>query len=249
MTISDKSRKLLWGKAGSLCAFCKCNLFKDANENDNNSVIGDECHVVSEKKEGPRYNSNFPSGNIDTYSNLILLCKNHHKMVDDQFETFNTNVLNEIKRNHEEWVKSRLLGNNDKRIIIKRIKQNIPKHLLQIKDGNYLSSLLSSVCHFYPSYDKLETEQEVELVGNFFQSLQDLGDIIDEFGISEQMKYSMQLTNEIKELENKGFYVFGGNEDQILTGNGEETSWKAVYVHVARKNSNQLIFIDPKENR
>lgn len=104
MTITDKMRKLLWGRSGSRCAFCRNELIQDATPQDDESVVGDECHIVSGKSNGPRYDPAFPVDEIDTYANLILLCRVHHKTVDDQPETFTTEILGQLKANHERWV-------------------------------------------------------------------------------------------------------------------------------------------------
>ena len=60
----------------------------DAAPQDDESVVGDECHIVSGKPNGPRYGPTFPVDELDSFSNLILLCRVHHKMIDDQSETF-----------------------------------------------------------------------------------------------------------------------------------------------------------------
>jgi hypothetical protein len=105
MAITDKTRKLLWGRSGRSCAFCKCDLFIDTTAESEESVVGDECHIVSGQVDGPRYDPTFPAGLIDHVSNLLLLCKVHHKMVDDQYETYTTEVLRKIKADHEHWVR------------------------------------------------------------------------------------------------------------------------------------------------
>jgi len=80
----------------------------EATPQDSESVVGDECHIVSEKPKGPRYDADFPPDHIDSYSNLILLCRVHHKMVDDQEETFTADILRKLKANHESWVSQAL---------------------------------------------------------------------------------------------------------------------------------------------
>ena len=72
----------------------------DATPEDDESVVGDECHIVSGKPIGPRYDSEYPVEEIDSYLNLILMCRVHHKMVDDQAETFTADILHQ----HESWV-------------------------------------------------------------------------------------------------------------------------------------------------
>jgi hypothetical protein len=104
MTITDKTRKLLWGRSGSRCAFCRAKLILEDTPHDDESIVGDECHIISGKPDGPRYSPDFPGDELDSYPNLILLCRVHHKMVDDQSETFTADILRQLKENHERWV-------------------------------------------------------------------------------------------------------------------------------------------------
>jgi len=108
MTISDKTRKLLWGRSGSRCAFCRGELILEAQKEDDESIVGEECHIISGKINGPRYDSTFSPDEIDAYPNLILFCRVHHKMVDDQENTFPAAFLHVLKDNHERWVREAL---------------------------------------------------------------------------------------------------------------------------------------------
>ena len=98
MSISDKTRKILWGMSGNRCAICKIKLVIDATDEDSESVVGDECHIISGAPAGPRYSSSFPLEKIDQEENLILLCKVHHKMIDDQHETYTGEIVKGIKK-------------------------------------------------------------------------------------------------------------------------------------------------------
>lgn len=110
MSIGIKTRKMLWGRAANRCAFpdCKIELVMDETETDDESIIGDEAHIVAQKPDGARGNSNFPTDKIDKYDNLILLCKIHHKLVDDQENTYTIEVLKNMRIQHENWVKEKL---------------------------------------------------------------------------------------------------------------------------------------------
>ena len=99
MSISDKTRKLLWGRASGRCALCRVELLMEGGD-DSESVIGEECHIVAQSPGGPRYRPS-PPLDVAAYDNLILLCRNHHKLVDDQPETFTEPVLRRVKSNHE----------------------------------------------------------------------------------------------------------------------------------------------------
>lgn len=77
---------MLWGRSGNRCAICQKELVIDATETDDDSIIGDECHIVARSTDGPRGAS--PLKERNKYNNLILLCKIHHKQIDDQENEF-----------------------------------------------------------------------------------------------------------------------------------------------------------------
>jgi hypothetical protein len=112
MGISLKTHKMLWGRAGNRCAKsdCRIELVMDASETDDDSLIGEECHIIARKPDGPRGDSSFPAEKIDKYENLILMCSNHHKLIDDQTHTYTAEKLIEIKQIHEQWVRDSLGG-------------------------------------------------------------------------------------------------------------------------------------------
>jgi hypothetical protein len=62
------------------------------------SVFGEECHIIAQSPGGPRAAN---IADIDGYDNLILLCRKHHKQVDDQRSYFTVERLLRIKREHE----------------------------------------------------------------------------------------------------------------------------------------------------
>lgn len=108
MPISLKTHKMLWGRAANRCALCKMELVVDATETDDESIIGEACHIVAEKEDGPRGKSALSPEQRDKFANLLLLCNVHHKQVDDQVEAFTVERLHGIKAEHEAWVKATL---------------------------------------------------------------------------------------------------------------------------------------------
>jgi hypothetical protein len=73
----------------------------DATETDDESLIGEECHIIAKSVDGPRGNPDFPADRINKYENLILLCSIHHKIIDDQPNTYTAEYLNQLKTEHE----------------------------------------------------------------------------------------------------------------------------------------------------
>jgi hypothetical protein len=121
MSYSEKTVKMLWGRAANRCAICRIELVMDRSRSDDESVVGDTAHIVARDEDGEtgprsvaclsleeqdRY-ANLIS-NRNKYVNLLVLCKNHHKQVDDQPSAFPVAKLLEIKESHEAWVRESL---------------------------------------------------------------------------------------------------------------------------------------------
>jgi hypothetical protein len=98
VTISNKTRTILWGLARGRCAVYRTFLIREATETDEPSIIGEAAHIVSPAPTGPR------AGYLpdhDVYGNLILLCAIDHKMVDDQVSHYTVEFLHQLKDAHE----------------------------------------------------------------------------------------------------------------------------------------------------
>lgn len=221
MSISDKTRKILWGRSGNRCSICKLELIIDETEKDNSSIVGEECHIISGQKNGPRHDQNRPKDAIDTYDNLILLCRIHHKMIDDQPETFTEDIIKQIKVNHEFWVSKSLDQQEDKPPRIKRIKENIPEKLPRITSGKEIINILDRAMGYEFDHDEPKNENEVELISGFLQYLHDFGDLLSDFESGERVRYGFEITKMIKELLDHEYYVFGAREVRVLEGERE----------------------------
>ncbi len=116
MSISLKTKKMLWGRAANRCAFpgCRIELVMDATETDDDSIIGEECHIIAREDNGPRGDSSFPIDKRDKYDNLMLMCNIHHKVIDDQENTYTVEILKKLKNDHIEWINSSLNIDNQK---------------------------------------------------------------------------------------------------------------------------------------
>jgi len=109
MAITSKTRKKLWAKSGNICSFPDCDLELCVEDSSNNDLtLGEECHVVAKKSDGARGNSDMSSPERDKYKNLILLCSNHHTLIDNDEEEYTVERLHAIKTTHENWVQDNL---------------------------------------------------------------------------------------------------------------------------------------------
>ena len=218
MGISDKTRKLLWGKSGNRCTICKCELTADSESVTFTSIIGAECHIRSSKPNGPRYDKQYPTKCVDKYENLVLLCFKHHKIVDDQANEYSVDSLLKLKKQHEAWVTEQLSPTKEQSPVrLIRNKNNIPSYLRRITSGTQLASMMTPYATERILYDGF-SRGELELVSDFCQSIHDASDIYDELSVSEQFDIGFMLDDCIKKLHSNNIWVFVENENCTLTG-------------------------------
>ena len=251
MTISARTRKLLWGRSGSRCAMCQCELIEPGTPVDDESIIGDECHIESARSGGPRHNPELAQGKLDDYDNLLLLCKVHHKLIDDQTSEYPAARLVRIKASHEEWVSEKLdaLGSKKRPFRIRRVAKEEPAFLLRILSGKELLDIVTDACELAPHYDELLGRKEDELVAGFLQEAQDWGELgLD--SVNDMMRASRSLDDDIEELERAGFWVFGYREQFIIEGkSGPDNEWPVAHVRVLRNTNPEIIVADDRTNQ
>jgi hypothetical protein len=230
MSISDRTRKILWGRSGNRCAYCKRVLVEEGTELSDESVVGDEAHIIGEKPTAARGHLGVGRDELDEYDNLILLCKVHHKLVDDQPETYPVERLREMKGRHERWVDEQLT---------RRPAGKKPHFALlpRVTTGKELRILLAGSMAFLLDYDEPENEAETRLIGSFLQNVQDWGDIWSDTESSQHVDARFSMTKEIKELEAAGFLVFGTTEQRKMRSAEHLFDWPVAIVFVVRSNN------------
>lgn len=125
---------LLWANAAGRCSFtdCQCRLCTDDAGNSAPFTLGEMAHICGEKSGANRHDPSQTTEERDDYANLILLCPNHHTMIDksENEKRYSVEVLQAMKSNHEKFVGERLHPHAfiDKRQVAERIfpllKQN-----------------------------------------------------------------------------------------------------------------------------
>lgn len=103
-SIKEHDRMRLWVRSGGRCAICNkylLDLVYDVS-------IGEMAHVVgwSKAKKSPRGDADLPLEERNTVDNLVLLCADHHKIVDTKalLEEFTIERLIKHKIEHEQRI-------------------------------------------------------------------------------------------------------------------------------------------------
>ena len=99
--LRQKTVKRLFAVSGNQCAFPRCTteLVRGA------TIIGEICHMRSPKPNGPRHDSQLSLAACHEFENLILMCANHHKVIDDDEHAYTVGRLVKMKRDHESAMK------------------------------------------------------------------------------------------------------------------------------------------------
>ncbi len=240
MAISDRTRKSLWAKSANRCSICKTKLFSE-KENSNEFNIGEECHIISSSANGPRHKSNLDT--YDSFDNLILLCRNHHREIDELTETYTEELLRYIKLNHEKRVQETLDN------AIKSENKTKPKFLTRITSGKELLNIVSDSHGYRTDYDEVDNENDADFIGGILQDLVDYGDLSVMVETYDKVKMGFQLNDLLKNLEEKGYYLFGErNIERVKFNNGESDNWSIATIIIKKKDNPEIIKADSKIN-
>lgn len=204
MGLKDKTRKALWAKSGNRCSLCRIELVQDSSESNDTLIIGEECHIISSKSNGPRGGLDY-NGDFDHYDNLILLCANDHKRIDELTDIYTDEKLRLIKTLHESWVKSTL----ERDVLAFTNDKNNIKSLSKLVSGKQIVDLINGAHMFQFDHDELKTEEEANTIGEFFEELRDYGDILSDIGFAEVAKIGLHYNGEVEKIKQLGFLLFG----------------------------------------
>jgi hypothetical protein len=134
--MKERDVKLLWGRAGGLCAICKTKLSQDATGGA--FPLGEAAHIVAESDSGPRGESPLTSEERDRYTNRVLLCPNDHTTIDKSPADYPIERLHILKREHELWVEQQLSVVDEKARIAQEIYASLVDSAAEACDfGNW----------------------------------------------------------------------------------------------------------------
>ncbi len=104
-----KQQKIVCIKSGTRCVLpdCRRELVEPGNDCDGAAIIGELAHIKGESSGSARYDANMTDTERNSYPNLLLLCPNCHTKIDNQPNTYTVEMLLQIKREHEDWIRER----------------------------------------------------------------------------------------------------------------------------------------------
>ncbi|MGL5423675.1 MAG: hypothetical protein ACRDAJ_11990 [Serratia fonticola] len=134
--LNPKSTTLrtLFLRSGNQCAFPDCDM---ELINSYGQYVGNICHIEAAEKKGERYNPTQTDEERRAYSNLILLCANHHQVTND-VNMYPVPVMQSMKIEHEDKAYGVAVGENKIAAFVNSTHDevvNLPQNLSVVKDS------------------------------------------------------------------------------------------------------------------
>lgn len=137
----QKTIKRIFAVSGNKCYFPNCNT--PLVDKGIGTVTGEICHIKGKKPESSRYDPNQSDEERHGFDNLVLMCPLHHKLIDDDSDSYTISRLKEIKVDYEkihaggeepsiEIVNQFIINQNDQQKwqeFYNRMANTDPKHL------------------------------------------------------------------------------------------------------------------------
>lgn len=141
MAVSARTKIKVWGQAAGRCAHCKEQLIYSEDLGIHESLVGEVCHIFAQSDNGPRANKELSPAERDSSENLILLCKKHHKYVDDHPDLYPPEELVKMKIEHVLWITKQLEISKSWNFNLSTIQYlNIPRlTILNAMSGNVVT--------------------------------------------------------------------------------------------------------------
>ena len=185
------TRVFLVTRAGGRCEFDNCNRYLLTHHVTHQpGNFAQMAHIVAFRPGGPRGESRLTSEERNDISNLMLLCPQCHKLIDDNPDPYPVEVLQEFKKDHEARIRMLTAAKADKQTAALVLTAVIGSSPVAIP----LADMQSAVAPFYlgqqgvhsidlPSVTEARTEaywrSSVEIIlghtQRFYGSLQQTG--------------------------------------------------------------------------
>lgn len=163
-------------------------------------VLGVEAHIIAQSGAGHRGDAGARDA-IDAYSNLILLCPEDHKRVDDQPDVYPADRLREVKSAHERWAEDRLdgvPGFQPIKILRGDDEDSIPFTSLLSGTQVWKTVAGAGFLNFIP-IDDIHAADRVEAGDEFFDAIKDWDEIADEIDSLTQRRGALRSMTELLE--------------------------------------------------
>jgi hypothetical protein len=160
--------KKLFALSGNRCAFtdCKNPLFSETG-----TLIADVCHIAGERPTAKRYDPDQTDKERHGFQNLICMCVNHHRVIDDDPDAYTVSKLKEMKASHESRQKKEFTTKDE-------TVEKIAIAMGGLATGTVLSEVVREIVGFIQSFGKEPNKRSPRKKLNAEEVIQRLGDAL-----------------------------------------------------------------------
>ena len=195
-----------------------------------------EVHHITPQKDGGE----------DTFENAIPLCFDCHAEVGAYNTSHPKGVKfskTELKRHRDNWYKCVEQGNITSDTIppMKLLREDgfEETSLVRITSGIQLLNALSGCCGAQYNYEEPKTREEASIISEFQKEIEYLSDADSFIEESERVLIGFDLNDLITKMDEKGFWIFTGRENRVLTGGviKEPESFPILHIYILKKDN------------
>jgi len=161
--IPEKTRLRLWVRAGGRCQFKHCNkLLYEHSMTLSAGNFADVAHIIGAKEDAARGGTESLELQSE-YSNLMLMCKECHKLIDDNPKDYPIILLRKWKKEHEEHIEIMTsLSPDVPRSTILKMEVNIGERIIRIPQESIYNAMFNQEPPKFPSGKTGITIEETE---------------------------------------------------------------------------------------
>lgn len=145
-TVPERVARRVWIAAGGRCTICNRYLLDDETTAQD-IMIGQLAHIVgwSTADGSPRGGEDLACELRNEAENLILLCYDQHKVIDDKslWVMYDADTLRAMKREHESRVRDLTAMGNDRSTTVLRVVGNLHDQAVDLTDARVRQALLT----------------------------------------------------------------------------------------------------------
>lgn len=159
--VSRRNSNILYALSGDQCAHPDCteSLIEEATDEAEAHSKGEICHIFAVSEAGPRGKPGLTESQLNSLENLILLCRNHHTIIDGQHASYPAVQLKRWKDDHEKSVKQLQASANLEKMRSDRQSSVYQIALIDEKIKEAIDRLRKS--HHFSEFDSFEASVEL----------------------------------------------------------------------------------------
>lgn len=161
-SITADTNLRLWVRAGGRCEYCNRYLLED--DYSGYSVnLAERAHIVgaTDAPRSPRGDANLPLSERDEIDNLMLLCREHHRVIDRLVAEHSVSGLRRMKREHEDRIRLLTGLKDDVETVVLRVVGGVRGAPVEVPTSSVLAAVRGE--GRFPRYRLAMAGEDVEV--------------------------------------------------------------------------------------